>query len=151
MCLNSEGIRSKTRKETKHREEDHVEWQRRWRGLCNQTEYWTGVPTKKWVAYQEEKIVFDLDPESIKVASSKIIVCLFSPNENFIFLYFRACPSTVQKLNCLSLPCFLFQIVQKVLLRSILLLVLKYLLRPSMTNWFTILYQMDRIYSNINH
>ena len=84
---NCSGIKLGKRQLTKQREVDHVEWQKRYRGICNQSEYYIGVPTKRRETYKEEIPVYSLNAESIKVC---ILICVTSDTNYFAGVWRKA-------------------------------------------------------------
>ncbi len=61
------GIGRNTRTERRSREEEYTIWETRYRGLCGTTEYYVGIPTKRWVEFDRVVTTFQLNPDSIKV------------------------------------------------------------------------------------
>ncbi len=59
-------------------EEEYVVWERKFRGLCKQSEYYVGRPAKKQVEIEKQVTTYQFQPEKIKV-SPPVSYSRFSP------------------------------------------------------------------------
>lgn len=51
-------------------EEEYVVWEKRYRGLCNSSEYYVGSPATRTVEVEKEVVTFELEPEKVKASLS---------------------------------------------------------------------------------
>ena len=61
------GIGKSTRIHKEMNEEEYVVWERKFRGLCKQSEYYVGRPAKKQVEIEKQVTTYQFQPEKIKV------------------------------------------------------------------------------------
>ena len=47
--------------------EDYVLWEKRYRGLCNSSEYYVGTPAQRDVEIKKEVVTYQIEPEKVKV------------------------------------------------------------------------------------
>ena len=61
------GIGKSTQTRREMNEEDYVVWERKFRGLCKQSEYYVGRPARKQVEIEKQVTTYQFQPEKIKV------------------------------------------------------------------------------------
>lgn len=69
--VNCAGIGKSTQIQKEMNEEEYVVWERKFRGLCKQSEYYVGRPAKKQVEIEKRVTTYQFQPEKIKVRRSR--------------------------------------------------------------------------------